>query len=269
MERTKFPPVNPQIEFLAIEAFKSSGFLIVNKTLIQQLGLLPAILLSNYIDKHTYFRKHQPDNDGWFYLTHEQQMEQIGIGEYSVIKYKNLLKEKGILQTERRGIPAKEWFKIDFQKLMECLQNSIKTLVPVISRGQDTVISRGHTIYKKTKTKETKNIKNTILENLPITWSEDESFQEALDSYLLHRKQKHQTPTPEAAKRMGLKLSKYSIKIATQALAKSVDNGWTGIFPESTTQSKNNHNPLGSRQYSKASVEYVKHDKVINNQDEQ
>ena len=139
-------------EILAIEAFKSTGFLIVNKTLIKQLGLIPAVLLSNYIDKYIYFKEKFPNNGNWFYLTHEQQMEQLHIGEHSVIKYKNFLKEKGILKTNKQGIPAKEWLNIDFEKLVECLDLTSKTLDPVISGGL---------IYKETINKDTK--KNIIL----------------------------------------------------------------------------------------------------------
>jgi hypothetical protein len=114
--------LNTQIqESLAIEAFKSSGFLVVNKTLIRNLGLIPAILLSNYIDKYTYFKEKTPENDGWFYLTHEQQMDQLGIGEFLIRRYKNVLKEKGILITKTKGIPSKEWMRIDFTALITCL----------------------------------------------------------------------------------------------------------------------------------------------------
>jgi hypothetical protein len=37
-----------QVEILVIEAFKSSGYLIINKTAIKQLGLIPAAILGNY-----------------------------------------------------------------------------------------------------------------------------------------------------------------------------------------------------------------------------
>ena len=151
MKRTKSPALNSRIEFLAIEAFKSTGYLIVNKTLIKQFGLLPAILLSNYIDKHIYFREKFPDNDGWFFLTHENQMNQLGMAEYSIRKYKTYLKDKGIIKTTQKGIPAKEWYKIDFQKLVGCLGQDLPK-----TTGQDPKISKG--LYKDTKNKETKKI---------------------------------------------------------------------------------------------------------------
>jgi len=112
------------IDILTLEAFKSEGYLIVNKTLIKVLGLFPAILLSNYIDKCLYFRSKYPDNDGWFYLTHEQQAQQLNIGERFIRKNKQFLIEKGILLTERRGIPSKEWLKINSIVLSNLLLSS-------------------------------------------------------------------------------------------------------------------------------------------------
>jgi len=44
---------------------------------------------------------------------------------------------------------------------------------------------------------------------------------------------------------------------------------WLDDPKEMIEYPRQSNNPLGSRQYSKASMEYVKHDKVINNQDEQ
>ena len=138
MKQSKFP-YDQQIEMLTIEAFKSSGFLIVNKTLIKRFGLMSAAILSNYIDKHIYFRKQFPDNNGWFYLTHKQQMDQLGVKEYSLRKCKRELIGIDILEIERRGIPAKEWFKINFIKLVSIVGQDLTNSI-----GLETTNSIGH-----------------------------------------------------------------------------------------------------------------------------
>ena len=156
MKRTN-PPQAQQIEMLAIEAFKSDGFLIVNKTLIKQFGLITAVLLSNYIDKHVYFRKKYPDNNGWFYLTHEQQMEQLGIKEHSLRKCKKELVAIDLLTIERRGIPAREWYKINFIKLTSLLGQHLLN-----STVQHLLDPTGHIInIKENKLKENKKINNS------------------------------------------------------------------------------------------------------------
>lgn len=120
MERTK----SKKTDSLILEAFKSKGYLVINKTLIKILGLFPAILLSNYIDKYLYFLERFPDNDGWFYLTHEQQIEQLNVGESTIRKYKQLLIKSGILETKMAGVPAKEWLKVNSDTLWSALRKT-------------------------------------------------------------------------------------------------------------------------------------------------
>jgi len=152
MKRTK-QSNNQPIEALLIESFKSTGYLIVNKTLIKQFRLIPAVLLSNYIDKHIYFQEKFPDNDGWFFLTHEQQTEQLGLSDHQIRQGKKELKEKRYIQTKQKGIPAKEWYRINFMNLY---------------RGQALEKFEGKPLknsraIKETKLKETINKDNNII----------------------------------------------------------------------------------------------------------
>ena len=168
------------IDILTLEAFKSEGYLIVNKTLIKLLGLFPAILLSNYIDKYFYFKDNYPDNDGWFYLTHEQQAQQLNTSEYFIQRNKQFLIEKGILLTERRGIPAKEWLKINTTVLSNLLlslnsneelenQVNLHTIDPLKTGGLDPSKTGGlyNTTYYNNNTKNN-NTKNNNTKNSNI-----------------------------------------------------------------------------------------------------
>ena len=107
----------------------------------------------------------------------------------------------------------------------------------------------------------------TIYKNVHKDWSENNDFYESLLSYLNHRKQKNQTPTEEASRRMGMKLSRYPIEIAIQALDRSADNGWTGVFPESV---KNNRQTQtvnsGSRKFG-VKAKYRDPDKIVKKQE--
>jgi len=252
-----------KIELLATEAFRSNGFLVLNKTAIKQLGLIATVALSNYIDKYLYFKKKEPENEGWFYLTHEQQSNQIGLEEYSVKGAKNILIQKGILITKRRGIPAKEWFMIDFERLSDFFGQD-PTISggqdPTISGGQDPTISGGHKnkeniikeniIKKNIKIYKKVDPKQLIHDNLThLEWIHDQKFCEALHSYLTHRQEMHKMLTPEACKRLARKLSKCSLQESTQALMRSVENGWTGVFPEALNSGVQVKNPVstGSR----------------------
>jgi hypothetical protein len=117
MKRKNNENYQKQIEIISIEAFKSDGFLMVNKNLIKILGIIPAILLSNYIDKYDYFRRKYSNYHQWFYLTHEQLMEQLDVSEFTIRKAKQFLIKKKMLFAIRRGNPSKEWFKINFSEI--------------------------------------------------------------------------------------------------------------------------------------------------------
>lgn len=76
------------------------------------------------------------------------------------------------------------------------------------------------------------NARRIILQLLPEEWQSSGEFIEALDDWLSSRKEKGNTPTETAAKRTGKQLAKYSLEISTEALSKSADNGYTGVFPK-------------------------------------
>lgn len=171
-----------QTEALAIEAFKSSGYLIVNKTLMKKFGMVNAVILSNYVDKDIYFKNHKPNNNGWFFLTYKEQQNQLNIGLHSLKKAKSFFSDLGIIQTKRAGVPAKEWFKIDYQKLVRAIglvnMNSCG-LEDMNSDGLEDMNSCGHIRrpnYNETKFKESSSSENN--KNGLITPSQFEKFWE-------------------------------------------------------------------------------------------
>jgi hypothetical protein len=128
MERTKQPISRQQEEInywnnyqSTIDLFSSTAFLVINKQLLRFYGPDRAVFISNLIDKLRYFR---PD-DGWFFHTHLQQVEETGFAEYTIKGMKKELIANGILQTRKRGLPAKEYYKINFNILLETLDPHI------------------------------------------------------------------------------------------------------------------------------------------------
>jgi hypothetical protein len=142
-------------EELVIEAFKSTGFLIVNKKLIQLFGLIGATVLSNYIDKYQYFKHNSNDNfDGWFFLRHKDIMDQLQLKENAIVTAKHYFIKLGFLLTKKKGIPSKEWIFINFEVLIDYVFNSDTALDPQKTRALDPQKTRGlinNTKYNKTK----------------------------------------------------------------------------------------------------------------------
>ena len=105
---------------LAEEVFSSTAYLKVNKELLKQFGPNLTVYITNLVDKMRYFRERGMLNeDGSFFLTLDMQVEQTGMSKYQLRKCKEKLIKEEILKTEMRGLPPKEFYKIDLGKLVD------------------------------------------------------------------------------------------------------------------------------------------------------
>jgi len=114
MKRAQISEFN---EALVIEATKSSGFLVINKTLLRGLGLVKAVFISYLVDKHIYWRDKNEDFDGSFFCIHKQIINELGISEHQIRLIKKQLVEDGYITLENKGVPAKEFYRINFKIL--------------------------------------------------------------------------------------------------------------------------------------------------------
>lgn len=161
MERTK-QTSNTEKQILAMETFSSDSFLAVNKRLLSHFGPNITVFLSNLIDKYKYFKgREKLEEDGSFFLRYKDQIEHTGMSEYELRNCKKKLKKYGILETYTKGIPAKEFYHINFDVLVEEFLRSI----PLNFQGLDLKNFKGNgsgnlrdikeTEYKETEYKET------------------------------------------------------------------------------------------------------------------
>lgn len=107
------------ITTLALEIFRTDAFLGINKKLLENIGIVKAGYIMNLVDKYKYFQDREMlTEDGGFFLTYEQQTKQLGLSEYQLRKCKNEFTKSGVIKTEMRGIPPKEFYFIDFEMLL-------------------------------------------------------------------------------------------------------------------------------------------------------
>ena len=136
MERTRFPYTSDD-EYL-YKLIHNHGYIQVSKDLIKALGLERAAFLSAYIDKYFYFLLKYPNNNGWFYFTKQHEMDELNVTLYTVKKYKTEFINLGLLEIEYRGMPSKQWMRINTDKLKE--------LFKVIDSGTEISTSANRTI---------------------------------------------------------------------------------------------------------------------------
>jgi len=105
----------------ALEILSSESYLVVNKKLIKQFGPDTAIFISNLIDKYKYFQDKQILVEDGFYITHKKLIEEYGFTDRGIRNCKTTLKSKGIIETKLIGIPPKEYYYIDWEKLVQIM----------------------------------------------------------------------------------------------------------------------------------------------------
>ena len=109
-----------------INLLSSSAFIILNKELAKQVGLKEAVLLADLISKEEYFIANGM-TDGWFFNTESNIENDTTLNSYQQRKCLKKLKEKGLIEVKRKGIPAKQYFKINEEQVLQILNNlSIK-----------------------------------------------------------------------------------------------------------------------------------------------
>ena len=124
----------------------SSAFLVLNKQLAKQIGLKPSILLADLISKEEYFIANGM-TDGWFFNTESNIQNDTTLTPFQQRKSLKVLKEKGLIETQRRGIPAKQYFKINEQQVIKFLNNLSEIKLTTINNNKEIKIKNKY--FKK------------------------------------------------------------------------------------------------------------------------
>ena len=129
----------------------STAFLVLNKGLAREIGLKAAVLLADLISKEEYFIANGM-TDGWFFNTEANIEEDTTLNSYHQRKCVKTLKDKGLIQVKRKGIPAKQYFKINEQQVIQILNNlSVKNYTS-INKNKSIIIKNKY--FKKPKLEE-------------------------------------------------------------------------------------------------------------------
>ena len=132
----------------------STAFLVVNKELAKQIGLNETVLLADLISKEQYFKEKEYSNyemGGWFFNTAKNIQDDTTLTSHQQRKAVKNLKSLGIIETKLIGIPAKQHFKINENKLLSYLTTSY-------SKSEQQVVKKTQTINKNKEI----TIKNNI-----------------------------------------------------------------------------------------------------------
>ena len=104
----------------------SSPFLIINKCLLQNLGVDASLVLSDLIQKEQYFKENPHDNEGFFFNVTSDISCSTTLSYYQIKQALNILQKSNIIEVILKGVPAKKHFKINHNQIKSFLKASIK-----------------------------------------------------------------------------------------------------------------------------------------------
>ena len=102
-----------------------TNFIITNRDLISKFGVNSAVMLGELYGRMNYFRKRNELKFGYFFATKESIEKSTRLSPYKQRKATSILQTAGILNVKHIDIPPKTYYKINEEKLMKVLENSV------------------------------------------------------------------------------------------------------------------------------------------------
>ena len=103
----------------------STNFIMTNRDIIAKFGVNSAVMLGELYGRMNYFRKRNELKYGYFFATKESIEKSTRLSPYKQRKATSILQTAGILNVKHIDIPPKTYYKINEEKLMKVLKNSV------------------------------------------------------------------------------------------------------------------------------------------------
>lgn len=114
------------------ELLSQDNYLTVNKLVMRALGAMEAILLSELCYRRQFLaRAGRLTEDGFFFATVEDVEEQTTFSDYTQRKILDKLNKLGLVEVERRGLPAKRFICIHEEALQSLMDSITSDDAPV------------------------------------------------------------------------------------------------------------------------------------------
>ena len=103
----------------------STNFIMTNRDIIAEFGVNSAVMLGELYGRMNYFRKRNELKFGYFFATKESIEKSTKLSPYKQRKATSILQAVGTLDVKHIDIPPKTYYKINEEKLLKVLKNSV------------------------------------------------------------------------------------------------------------------------------------------------
>lgn len=156
----------------------SNGYITVNKHLIKLLGLHEAVLLGELCSEFDYWESEGKLVEGSFYATRNNIEENTGLSEHLQRKALDTLISHGIVSVVKRGIPATNYYTIDFDAILQLLN----TLTTSCLNFKQLDVENMNLNNNKNKNKEEENKSNTKVLDLDEKPKKKNLYEKCIDA---------------------------------------------------------------------------------------
>lgn len=140
-----------------LDLLASDNYIPYNRTLAKEMGIEPAILLATLCGYQRHYKMEE------FYREQSNIIEDTCLTEYSIRQATKILIQKGLIIVKKKGLPAKNYYKINTKKLIECLSTSgNENSTTTSSENETTCNTTNNTTNNKINNKIDNKINNNI-----------------------------------------------------------------------------------------------------------
>ena len=217
-----------------LQIIAKENFITYSKVAARKLGVNAAVLLGQ-------FCSYQNLAEGEFYREQSLISEDTCLSVYEIRKAVEVLTDAEILTVERKGIPAKNFYKIDEDKLSELLITRCENFTHLEVENLDISYKEKNKCENNNYNKKEEEEKKTS--NLPVAKAKEKSLDEVIEAQPLSIQQplrefvKMRKAIKKPITTHGLELAVKKLheltKTESEAVAvieQSVMNSWQGFF---------------------------------------
>lgn len=244
-----------------ISLLSCDGYIICNKTLIKKFNADCAILIGELCAEYNYYKNlKQLEPDGSFYSTRDNIEQNTGLNDYAQRKAMKMLSEAKVLTVTKKGLPAKNYYKINDSQLLSlfttgAIASEALDVEPLNINNNKQKIINNSTVISKDITEQSSDISseanldfgkpkpvklNLYQQCLAIIddYTEDTNIKKMLVNYLdlLLEKMRNEHKVLYANQFKGM-LKQLSDLVANREgklediISQSISKGYTGFFP--------------------------------------
>lgn len=108
------------------DRIRSNKYRIFNKELAHYLGLDESVYLAYLIDQDNYFNDEKNNIGDWFFKQRKYIYFETAIKEDTITRLNNKFIDMNLIEIKKVGIPAKNYFRINYEELEKVLDASIE-----------------------------------------------------------------------------------------------------------------------------------------------